>query len=559
MTSSPDALALPAQAVADLLQSVVKAQRAFAMYLPNNPVYHRAADNVKAAFQPVWGVLDELALVVSETAFVWEEQTVYEQASKSESLAWVLYKDGMRALTFRRGVEDGEMVRFLEIVNRVRRLPADASDDLLTLLWEQEFDCIQYRFIESFGDEAVPEASEQRTGGAAPATAAETREAVREEAPPKPGIVDLEDFDSTLYFLDEAEIAFVTDALRQEYERDVRSSALLGLFDVFEREADREVRDEVLGIVETLLPNLIAQGEFRTVAALLRELRTLAQRTAGLAPAHAERLQVFERRLSEPEIVRQLLSALDEAANLPSDDDLTEVLRELQPQALGPMLAALPTLQNPRVRKLVEQGADRLAAAGTQEVLRLLRDPATEALAEIVGMCGRLKLQGAVPGLGDTLGHADAAVRLASVQALAEIASPGALQLMERAIDDADRGVRLAAVRALGLRGYKNALRRIEPVVLGKSDRVLDLTEKMAFFEAFGAIAGPPGIPPLQSMLLSKGLFGYKANPETRACAAVALGRIRTPDARAALQKAADDKELVVRNAVSRALRGGEA
>jgi len=93
-------------------------------------------------------------------------------------------------------------------------------------------------------------------------------------------------------------------------------------------------------------------------------------------------------------------------------------------------------------------------------------------------------------------------------------------------------------------------------VVLGKSEREIDLTEKMAYFEAFGAIAGPGAVPTLQSMLLSRSLLGYRASADTRACAATALGRIRTPDSRAALQKAVDDKDLVVRNAVSRALRG---
>ena len=39
------------------------------------------------------------------------------------------------------------------------------------------------------------------------------------------------------------------------------------------------------------------------------------------------------------------------------------------------------------------------------------------------------------------------------------------------------------------------------------------------------------------------------------ACAAMALGKIRTPEAREILQLAAEDKDLVVRNAVSRALR----
>ena len=125
-------------------------------------------------------------------------------------------------------------------------------------------------------------------------------------------------------------------------------------------------------------------------------------------------------------------------------------------------------------------------------------------------MCGRLKLQGAVPGLGETVRSPDPAVRLASVLALAEVASPGALTAMELAIDDDDRAVRLAAVRAMGAKGIRNALKRIEPVILGKSTRDLDLTEKMAFFEAYGGIAGPTAIPTLQSMLLSRGLLGLQ-------------------------------------------------
>ena len=74
---------LPASQVAELIQSLVKALRAFQMYLPNNPIYHRAVEQVKAAFIPVWAATDELVLRVAETDFVWEEQTVYHQLSKS--------------------------------------------------------------------------------------------------------------------------------------------------------------------------------------------------------------------------------------------------------------------------------------------------------------------------------------------------------------------------------------------------------------------------------------------------------------------------------------------
>ena len=86
-----------------------------------------------------------------------------------------------------------------------------------------------------------------------------------------------------------------------------------------------------------------------------------------------------------------------------------------------------------------------------------------------------------------------------------------------------------------------------------------DLTEKMTYFEALGSLGGGQVVPALEKLLLAKGLLGKKEDAETRACAAMALGRVRTPEARATLEKAREDKEPLVRNAVSRALREGAA
>ena len=151
---------------------------------------------------------------MAETDFVWEEQVVYHQLNKSESLAWGLFKDGMRSLTIHRGAEEEELPRFLETINQARFLPADAGDDLLTLLWEQEFQLIQYHFIEFFGEGGgdLPEQTGTYAGGGNAEEAARPsgRRQAAEEAPPRPkGVVDLEDFDSTLYFLDENEINYV--------------------------------------------------------------------------------------------------------------------------------------------------------------------------------------------------------------------------------------------------------------------------------------------------------------------------------------------------------------
>jgi HEAT repeat protein len=260
-------------------------------------------------------------------------------------------------------------------------------------------------------------------------------------------------------------------------------------------------------------------------------------------------------KLSEPAIVGQLLQSLDEASHLGVDAHAAEVLRELTGTALEPLVSWLPNLSSQPLRKMLEDVVDRLAHTYANEVQRILKLPDSPALLGMVEMCGRLGLHQAVPGLAETMAHSEAAVRVATVQTLGLLGTPGALTVVDKAIDDPDRNVRLAAVRAAGSRGYKGALRRVESVVLGKTLKDMDLTEKMAFFEAYSAIAGGNAVKSLSTILLERGLFRMKEPPEIRACAAMALGRIKSPEAREVLQQALEDKELVVRNAVNRALR----
>ncbi|MEB3323364.1 MAG: hypothetical protein VKI81_11125, partial [Synechococcaceae cyanobacterium] len=75
-----------------LLQALLKALRAAQLYLPNNPVYQTAMENVGKAFPPVWEVTGELSLLVLEHELQWEGQVVLSQP-RNESLAWLLFKD----------------------------------------------------------------------------------------------------------------------------------------------------------------------------------------------------------------------------------------------------------------------------------------------------------------------------------------------------------------------------------------------------------------------------------------------------------------------------------
>jgi HEAT repeat protein len=553
------------------MQVISKGMRATQLYLPNNPVYQRAVDNIRAAFRQVWQSTDDLIFDIGETEISWEDHAVYSQAQRNESIAWTLYKDGVRSLTFKPGVEDLEIVRFLAVLHQAKNLQADAPDDLLTLLWAEDFQFVNYTFRELAGENAVPiergETGAPIGGGAGgggggggeagtvdPST---IRRQVEEEAPSKrEGVVSVDDFDTTLYFLDDKEIEYLRKEVEREYAQDLRRNVLAMLFDLLELQTYGTVRSELISILENFIPYLLGAGDFRSVAFILRESKVIQQRARELLSEHRQILEALPGRLSQPAALSQLLQSLDEAAGHPSEEELSELFTELRAEALATLMGWLPRLNNERVRDLVETSAERLATTHAPEVLKALGsdDPAVQL--EMVRLAGRLKLSGAPDGMGPLLEGGDRELKLVVVEALTTIGSPNAMRLLENVIDDADRDVRIAAVKFLGQRGHRNAFPRIEAAVLGAKLKDTDLTEKMTFFEAYGALAGTAGIPALEKILVPKGgLLARKQDPETRACAAMALGKIRAPAARDVLQKVAQDKEPLVRNAVSRALR----
>jgi HEAT repeat protein len=550
----------PAGPIEELLKILVKGVRAHQLYMHNNPTYLRALDTLRGAFVPVWEQTEEFKLVVTESDFVWEGAVVLHEGSKtSDSLPWVFYKEGVRELQFQKGFEQDDLVTFLDIVQRVRRNSPD-EDDLLVMLWEHDLLYLRYKYVELADDGPLGSGELTPKFEARAVEPPKADDPVRPEETlleSRPGLVNLENFDTTLYFLDDTEVAYLRGLVEKEYASDLRQNVLAILLDIFEVQADAAVRDEVVGIFDTLILHFLSAGELRAVAYLLQESQITAGRTKGLAAEQRDRLAAVPDRLSQAEALSQLLDSLDQARVLPPEEDLTALFDQLRPRALETLFAWLPRIQDPQVRTLLQSAATRLTAANTTELVRLIGSADTAVAQEAIRRAGALRSTAAVTPLVRRLTDPDAAIRLAVVLALADIGSAGALQGLERAIGDADRDVRVAAARALATRAYRPALPRVEAVVKGKAVRDADLTEKMAMFEAYGSMCGDAGVPLLDGMLNARGFLRRREDAEARACAAMALGRIGTDKAIESLRRAADEKDVVVRNAVNKALRGG--
>jgi len=108
----------------------------------------------------------------------------------------------------------------------------------------------------------------------------------------------------------------------------------------------------------------------------------------------------------------------------------------------------------------------------------------------------------------------------------------------------------------MGQLEYRDGVSALEEVITGREIKNADLTERIAFFEAYGAVGAARSLALLDKLLNVKSFLGRKEPAEIRACAALALGVVANQQAQTSLEKAKGDDEAVVRNAVGKALKG---
>lgn len=551
----------PLALATEVARSFSRAVKAHQLYLPNNPMRAKADEALRLAFEMLWRHTDRLTFEIGETEFRCYGQRVFEEPEKtSESIAWTFYKDGVRELEMRRGFERSDLQLLLDLLQRVRKASPD-DDDLLTLLWEEEFANLEYRYIEAGGGELAFDpivTGEMPVQYEAPANMADVTPERLKSSAPSGGIVSMADFDSTLYFLEEREIEYLRSEIAREFSTDLRPSIAAALLDTFEQQNDGTAREEIARILEHLLIVLLASSSVKAAAYLLREMAVTVQRAPNLQEPLRRKLEDLPERLSEPAALTQLLETVDLMPLSPPQVDLPELFGLLRPAALETVFLFLTRTQNPSLRTLLEGAADRLASMYTSELVRLIRSPDPGVALEAIQRAGAMKAAVAVPGLAQVSSDGiTAQMRLAAALALADIGSPGALQALERTLEDSERDVRVAAARALAARGYRAALPRVERAIRGKALRDSNLQEKLAFYEAYGTLAGDAGVQFLDQILNGRSAIGRREDAELRACAAAGLGRIPSQKALQALERASTDRDALVRNAVARAMREG--
>jgi hypothetical protein len=559
---------LSAREVHDFFAALDKAVRARRLYAANNPAYQAFLASLRNIVRGLWDGTRSLSCVVLENGFLWEEQ-LFAPGEGRENLPFQFYKDGVRALTFLPGFEN-EIERFMDVMARARQIDAGSADDMVTLLWEQEFSSLLYSYVDVLAEGTeIPEGAPIRTHeieltlvsaditGSDQSNQAFIPPSVQEGKPFVAQSISTGDFEETLYFLEPNELDHLRQELDKEVARDIKGDVLAAMFDRLEDPMPKR-QTEILKIFRQLLPAYLGSGDLRSASTILIELNGILENRGVLGETQSREAQQIFEELSDPVVLNQLLKSLEDGAIDPTGDELAIFLRYLRPDALAPLIRAVETTQVPELQLRLRAAIEGLGRAHPQILAELITANDDTVVTGATRLAGQVSLAQAVPSIAKLLTHASTAVRRAAVEALVLIKSGTALDALQQALEDAEREVRIAAARGLGSLRYQPARARLEQVLQGKVVREADLTEKIAFFEAFGAVANAESVAMLDKMLNGKSLL-RKQSPELRACAAMALGKVGTPASRASLEHASKDENPMVRNAVLKAMRPQES
>ncbi|MDR3684975.1 MAG: HEAT repeat domain-containing protein [Geothrix sp.] len=305
----------------------------------------------------------------------------------------------------------------------------------------------------------------------------------------------------------------------------------------FAWEPDPPIHRWTTEALETVLAAMIHRGEFGSVIADLQELEGLCAFMEEQQPWRTDALAKLQGALQRTDF---LDLAIAQIFTMKRED----MIQEVHPY--------LELLGDPMVRRLVVrlgEEADRTRRGRLVEVVRsvgsisvpalkdALTSPAWFLVRNALTLLSDIGDAGCIPAILPLLGHPEPRVRRTAVRALWKLGGPVAEPHLLAHMKETDAETMQEILFALGQLRSEGSLPQV--TALAQDKRVLERLRIQAL-DTLGHIASPKALPILLECMRRKGLFNAGEPPAIRMAAAKALAALGTPEASAALQKAAD-------------------
>lgn len=564
--------------VEQVVKSLVKVVGGRKLYADNNPRLAQFVDELRAALGRFFEAEDELVLAVEQYRILWRGESVYANEKREESLAFLLYKDGVGEVTLRPHVLDHEIDAFVHIIAQESVSATRSDEDVVTQLWNADFDHISYRVMDDYLAADPAEAADENSlaeiadqAELLPSLEDKGRVIVRptDELESIDGYLHrliMEDCESAddneqeAHFQEKVESFFARDPADverylAEREAELRDDGLVAFADaifVFTLLQDNPsaVRD-VSGVLERIVDFVVADRDPRALSrtlALVRGFRTgqpLPENVAALC----DRL---EGELTTPTLVQSFERELEHWNG--GTEDVLAYFECIGAPVVDPLLKVLHRVDGGRLHREICNVLIRAAGADIESVLDRMDIDNPRVANDAVYIARSIDIRTLTPRVQELLYYPDARVKGEMVELVARLDDPSVPDLLLASAADADKEVRCKALQTAASRGFPQVARYLGELAFSKELQERDPDEQEAVFRALGHVGDAMTVEHLRKFAARRRLLDFSGNRDHKVLAIRALEHIQEPSAVDMLQELSRDSSEVVRTRAGRAL-----
>lgn len=544
----------------EVSQSISKASKILKIYLPNNPIYQKFLQEAYQKFDNHLHDFGDIKIRIKQFELLFKGHSIYENSDRMESIAFKLFVDGIRDITFRKGIEKDEVVKFLELIGSEYD-PANPDDDMVTLLWEKNFSHITYTVAEDIpkGSELTPSITMNPEFDMLIHSETEAAEALKDkEISPLHELLGPKLLDkpiSGVFKLTEDEIEKIRREIKEEEDLNPITELIEILSDILLLEKDFETFTEISGILDNMLETLVVRGAYEHAAKILKLFRDLHDGSDALPEEFRARLKSSIERAGDSDIIKELERSINKSG-LEESGHLFAFLTMLDKNSLISLSDLLGRIENIKTRRILCEVLVTLGKENIDILSKKLEDERWYVVRNMVYILGKIRDPRIIEDFKRLIDHPEIKVRKEVLHALEGMNDDRAKEQLISFLDDKDSSVRILAARTLANAKNKNAVPMLLKIVSGKEFEERDLYEKKEMFESLGRIASDEILPEISRLIKRRSFFLFKKErrDEVSVCAVLALKRIGSEKAVEILKEGSLLKNRVIREACSKAL-----
>lgn len=551
----------------DLINFIDKAVKAIKMYLPNNPQHKLFLGKVVGKFIEFFSFNPELRIEISRNELKSEGEIIYQSDDRSGSLAFVLFKDGLREIVITSGIDESEITGFIYGFNR-DFTKEYLEDDLVTYFWEQNFRHIRYSATEDYLDEFLPQDISMAPN--------RTRACVE-----KSGIVEMDGEDIKGLITEEGtageesgvvlreahlrktaitETDEVKDRLRELVRKDAERYFFPFLreavLNILKMEKDSQSVADLVDLLRKILELEISRGNLTAAVDYLGNIADLARGGIEYGELAAGSAQSLMQYISGEEFIGNVLGGAIIAFPDLDPDYIAQFVGEMPPASARNLLGLFEKIESMKARKAVCRGLALLAKEDINMISEGLDDDRWYVVRNTVFVLGMIQNSDATLYLKKALSHPDSRVRKEVIKAVFNLESADIDDYVINMLDDPDEKMRIYSLKNITPRLGSRVRTKLLEMAFDNAFKRKGGEEKKQLYRALVRAGGEEGMVFLEKFLLKKAFFKKDLLREQR-WVVEALGASGSAAAQTVLSSAEKSGSKAVRAMCRAALSSG--